>query len=84
MCYPEPHTIEEIVETMSDVIAERPPKLKIPAFVLKSTAAILKVFSNLTGKNLMGIHPARIKKLMISTNISGEKLQQAGYVLEPE
>ena len=27
----------------------------------------------------VGIHPDRIKKLMISTNISGKKLKDTGY-----
>ena len=28
----------------------------------------------------MGIHPARVKKLMVSTNISGRKMAQTNYI----
>lgn len=82
MCYPEPHTIQEIVETMCDVTGLKAPKMKIPPFILDTIASILKKYSSLTGNNLLGIHPERIKKLMISTNISGEKLANHGYDLE--
>ena len=35
----------------------------------------------LIGKTI-GIHPARVKKLMISTNIDGKKLKKSGYVFK--
>ena len=31
------------------------------------------------GGKAVGIHPARVKKLMISTNICGKKLAESGY-----
>jgi len=34
------------------------------------------------GGKIVGIHPARVKKLMISTNINGEKLKNSGYELK--
>ena len=37
-----------------------------------------RIIGPLGGKKL-GIHPARIKKLMISTNISGKKLAKTDY-----
>jgi hypothetical protein len=36
----------------------------------------------LIGKKFKGIHPARVRKLMISTNISGDKLHQSPYKLK--
>ena len=30
----------------------------------------------------MGICPARVKKLQISTNISGKKMKESGYTFE--
>jgi hypothetical protein len=33
------------------------------------------------GKSFDGIHPDRVKKLMISTNINGQKLLDHGYKL---
>ena len=37
-----------------------------------------KVAGPLGGKKV-GIHPDRVKKLMVSTNISGEKLKNSGF-----
>lgn len=47
----------------------------IPGKLLMFVAAIL---GPIGGKKI-GIHPARVKKLMISTNISGKKLAESGY-----
>ena len=81
MCYPEPHTIEEIVDMMSEVIDVKSPKLKIHPFILNSLSSLFQMISKITGRTIMGIHPERIKKLMISTNISGKKLIDSGYTL---
>jgi hypothetical protein len=37
-----------------------------------------RVLGPLGGKKA-GIHPARVKKLMVSTNISGKKMAETGY-----
>lgn len=81
MCYPVPPTIKEIVDTMCDLTGLKRPKFRISPFLLKTVASALNSYSSLTGKNLLGIHPERIRKLMISTNISGEKLSANGYKL---
>jgi hypothetical protein len=39
------------------------------------------IIGNLGGKKL-GIHPARVKKLMVSTNICGKKMAASGYVFK--
>ena len=31
------------------------------------------------GGKAVGIHPARVKKIMVSTNINGDKLKNSGY-----
>ena len=49
--------------------------LKIPGGLLM---AVARIIGPLGGKAL-GIHPDRVKKLMISTNISGKKLAESGY-----
>lgn len=49
--------------------------LLIPAWILMTTATIL---GTIGGKKL-GLHPARVKKLMISTNICDQKLANSGY-----
>jgi nucleoside-diphosphate-sugar epimerase len=81
MCYPEPHTIEEIVHTISRVTGVSANIPLIPGWALKTAAAGVYGSGRLFGKKIMGIHPDRVKKLMISTNISGKKLQDAGYQL---
>lgn len=47
----------------------------VPSWILKTAATCLAPFG---GKNF-GLHPAHVKKLMISTNISGKKLAGCGY-----
>lgn len=82
MCYPEPHTIKQIVETMAEVISVRKYRFMFPPLALNLASYILKAYSSITGKNVMGIHPDRIRKLMVSTNISGKKLEDSGYRFE--
>jgi nucleoside-diphosphate-sugar epimerase len=68
-------TIEQIVETMKKVTGLKRRIIKINGMLLMFAAGII---GNLGGKKL-GIHPARVKKLMISTNICGRKLAESGY-----
>jgi nucleoside-diphosphate-sugar epimerase len=71
-------TIEQIASGIADVQRKSAPKIVISSLVLKFAAVVLKV----TGVgSAIGIHPDRVKKLMLSTNISGKKLQEAseGY-----
>jgi nucleoside-diphosphate-sugar epimerase len=69
------YNIEQICETMTKTIGLKRHIRLIPAGVLMIAATILEP---LGGKKL-GIHPARVKKLMISTNISGKKLADSEY-----
>ncbi len=80
-CYPHPHSIEEICKAIAKETDLREPKIIIPGWLLRSIASSLHLLSRLLGKRLMGIHPDRVKKLMISTNISGEKINK-NYPLE--
>lgn len=64
--YSNRYTIEEIVDTFREVAFPSAKKFLIPAPALLSIAAILRPISAATG---FGIHPDRILKLMISTNI---------------
>ena len=69
------YTIEQICETMCKATGmER----HIPLVNGKLLMGTAKVVGPLGGKKV-GIHPDRVKKLMISTNISGEKLKNCGY-----
>ena len=68
-------TIEQIVETMKKVTGLQRAIVKVPGSLLMTVASIV---GPLGGKAL-GICPARVKKLMISTNICGKKLADSGY-----
>jgi len=74
-CYPKPFTIEEICNSISEVTNVKKPNIVIPAWLLKCIASIILLLGKLTGKTLMGIHPDRVDKLMVSTNIIGNKLK---------
>ena len=80
-CYPEPHSIREICQTISNVTNVKMPRVRIPAVLLKTIASLLYSCGKLFGMEFIGIHPDRVKKLMISTNINGQKLLDNGYTL---
>ena len=73
------YTIEEICKTMAKVTDAKEPKLTVPAGVLKMAASTIHLFGKVIGKSFDGIHPDRVKKLMVSTNINGQKLLNHGY-----
>ena len=68
-------TIEQIVETMKKATGLQRTIVKVSGTLLMTVASIV---GPLGGKAL-GICPARVKKLMISTNICGKKLADSGY-----
>ncbi len=69
------YTIEQICETMQKATDMKRHIMLIPSWILMPAAY---VFGPIGGKKV-GIHPARVKKLMISTNISGKKLSETDY-----
>lgn len=68
------YTIEEIVETFRAIAYPKARTFMVPAVVLKFAAALLRPVS-VTG---LGIHPDRIEKLMVSTNILPSWAESAG------
>lgn len=68
-------TIEQIVETMKQITGIKRHVIKVNGILLMGVA---RVIGSLGGGKL-GIHPARVRKLMISTNISGAKLAASDY-----
>ena len=50
--------------------------------ILTFPTASINGFLKIIGKTFDGIHPDRVKKLMISTNINGQKLLDHGYKME--
>ena len=71
-CYYPSFTIEEIATTMLESIGM---KRHIPFIPRKPIMAVASFCGALGGLGL-GICPARVKKLMVSTNIDGHKLSQ--------
>ncbi|WP_282039757.1 NAD-dependent epimerase/dehydratase family protein [Saccharicrinis aurantiacus] len=76
-CYPSAPRIDNIVHHISKVANLKEPKLKVSAKLMIVASQILGAM----GGKKIGIHPDRVKKLMISTNISGEKLEKSGIKL---
>lgn len=70
-------TIETICETMKEATGLT---AKIPKINGKLLMAAARILGPIGGKKV-GIHPDRVKKLMISTNISGKKLAESEYQL---
>lgn len=68
------YTIEEIVKTIKKVTGLTQWVPYIPNAIIMPTAACFKLIGS-----PMGICPARVKKLQISTNICGKKLAASGY-----
>jgi len=75
------HTIEEICQSVAKVTNVNEPRFTIPPGLLQTTASMIRGFGKLIGKSFNGIHPNRVKKLMMSTNINGQKLLDNGYAL---
>lgn len=75
-CTYEPaYNIEQIVEAIKKAAGLKRSILKINGSLLIFAAFIIGA---LGGKKI-GVHPARVKKLTISTNISGKKLAASAY-----
>lgn len=68
------YTIEQIVKAMKKVTGLTQAVPYIPNAVIMPLAACAKVMGS-----PMGICPARVKKLQISTNICGKKMKESGY-----
>ena len=76
------YTIEDICKSMVKVTSVKEPIFTVPTWLLLKSALIINIFSKIIGKSFDGIHPERVKKLMISTNINGQKLLNNGYTLD--
>jgi nucleoside-diphosphate-sugar epimerase len=79
--FPAP-SIEKICGTISEVTGVSKPGGVIPAWILKMAAFTIYNLGGLFGAKFNGIHPDRVKKLMVSTNINGEKLSESQFKLK--
>lgn len=68
------YTIEQIVTAMKKVTGLKQSVPYIPNNIIMPMAACAKMVGS-----PMGICPARVKKLQISTNICGKKMKESGY-----
>ena len=69
------YNIQQICETMQKATGMKRHILLIPVGLLMTAA---KILGPIGGKKV-GIHPDRVKKLMVSTNICGKKIASSGY-----
>lgn len=69
-------TIEEITRSIADVTGVKKSNRVIPSFLLRMGAGIIYPLGKISRIPIGGIHPERVKKLMISTNICGEKINK--------
>lgn len=76
-CYPHQYTIKDICETFSKVAGYRKPLGTIPLSIMVSAARLFQLLNVLGLKN--GIHPARMYKLVKSTNIVPAELVKRRY-----
>ena len=68
------YTIEEIVKTIKSVTGLTQSTPYIPNAIIMPAAFGAKLVGS-----PMGICPARVKKLQISTNICGKKMKESGF-----
>ena len=73
-CFEPAYTIQHICEVMKKVTGLTSWIPNVPNWIIMPTAAVLGALGA-----PMGICPARVKKLQISTNICGKKLKNCGY-----
>lgn len=77
-CYPRQYTIKDICETFAKVAGYRKPLGTIPLSLMVNAARPFQLLNALGLKN--GIHPARIYKLVKSTNIVPGELVKRKYI----
>jgi len=80
--YKEPPSIEEICLTVAKNTDARKPLLKVPGPLIIFIAYCFMFIGKVIGSRFTGIHPDRVKKVMISTNVSGEKLDKSDFELQ--
>lgn len=82
LVYERAPTIEEICEALHRRTDAGKARFTAPAPLLIAAARCIRAAGSLTGSPFTGIHPDRVRKVMISTDVSGEKLAASGFRLE--
>lgn len=81
LVYPEAPTIERICQAITNNTDAGPARFTMPGMAIKSAARVIHVLGKVTGQSFSGIHPDRVEKVMMSTNVSGEKLADSSFDL---
>ncbi|MDZ7771567.1 MAG: NAD(P)-dependent oxidoreductase [Balneolaceae bacterium] len=82
LAYEQAPAIEEICGVIASETDAGRARLRIPAPLLLGAAYLIHAAARLTGLSFKGIHPDRVRKVMVSTHISGEKLANSGFGLK--
>ncbi len=82
LVYPHTPAIEAICDAITKYTDAGPARFTIPGSFLKGAARLINMAGKLTGNNFSGIHPDRVEKVMVSTNISGRKLADSAFKLQ--
>lgn len=78
LVYPDAPRIDEITGAIARVTSNRAPSLVIPASLILSAANVLTAMKPGADGHFK-FHPDRVRKLMISTNVSGQALKRYGF-----
>jgi nucleoside-diphosphate-sugar epimerase len=81
LVYPETPSIEAICTSISTHTDAKSARFTVPGSVLKGAAHLINAAGKISGNNFSGIHPDRVRKVMVSTNISGRKLEGSSFDL---
>lgn len=68
-------TVKDSCEAIKRATGLKRKTLNIPSWILVIATVVLYPF----GGKKIGLHPARVRKLEVSTNISGKKLSESGF-----
>lgn len=82
LVYREAPTIEEICEVITENTDAGKARFRVPGWLLIAAAGMIKILGAVLNKSFTGIHPDRVRKVMISTNVSGAKLQASSFNLK--
>lgn len=81
VCYAEKTSTEDIARAFHEALGFKMPKTVIPKSAIDGGAALLRMINTPFIRSL-GLDPARIAKLVNSTNISSKKLVEAGFAFK--
>lgn len=81
LVYESAPTIETICRALTRHTDAGKARFTMPGAILVGAAYLIKGVGKLLRKEFSGIHPDRVRKVMISTNISGTKLTRSSFNL---